>query len=130
MVSFKIVDRIRRQSSRIVFTPPTPTRQNKSRRRQFRLVGVGGVYWALLCDVTCVAPMGRLYSEQRLEQDEPLFLTDRPTQLHLSKPHYTSFMDPEMAPRPCKRSSCSFSCSCCYRIFNSRRLCQYANNRS
>ena len=28
LVSFKIVDRIRRQSSRIVFTPSTPTRQN------------------------------------------------------------------------------------------------------
>ena len=28
LVSFKIVNRIRPQSSRIVFTPPTPTRQN------------------------------------------------------------------------------------------------------
>ena len=28
LVSFKTVNRIRRQSSRIVFTPPTPTRQN------------------------------------------------------------------------------------------------------
>ena len=60
LVSFKIVDRIRRQSSRIVFTPPMPTRQNsfvasavcthrrRDKTRQFRLIGVGGVYWALL----------------------------------------------------------------------------------
>ena len=58
LASFKIVNRIRRHSSRIVFTPPTPTRQNsfvasavythrrRDETRQFRLVGVGGVYWA------------------------------------------------------------------------------------
>jgi len=56
LVSFKTVNWIRRQSSRIVFTPLTPTRQNSfvasavcTHRRcdetqQFCLVG--GVYWA------------------------------------------------------------------------------------
>ena len=43
LVSFKIVNRIRRQSSRIVFTPPTPTRRDStvsSRRRRRCVLGL------------------------------------------------------------------------------------------
>ena len=71
LVSFKIVNRIRKQSSRIVFTPPTPTRQNSfvasavssaytpstrrdstvSSRRRRRCVL--GLIWAVYVSRTC-----------------------------------------------------------------------------